>query len=397
MSKERKAYIIKYGEIALKGENLYYFLNKLKRNIKVQLSGIPSEIIIKTGRLYVYVDAAFCKEAEEILCKVIGIVRFSAVEALDKDLNIIKEKTVEIGRQLVTVGTRFKVSTRRTDKSFPLSSYELACELGGTLLEAFPQLKVNLNEPDWELGVEIREKAFLYGLEKEGPGGLPVGCSGKGILLLSGGIDSPVAGYLMAKRGLGIKAIYFHTHPFTSEKAKDKVIKLMGVLSTYLPRSELFIIPFTEVQLAIKELAPAPYITVLSRAAMMRLAGWLAVQEQAGCLVTGESLGQVASQTLESMNFTGSNSTVMTLRPLVGMDKESIIKIARALGTYEISILPHLDCCSVFAPEHPVIRPNFKEMQAVFKQLNIDALLQQALTNAEKITYPAPAEVKRPG
>jgi len=276
-----------------------------------------------------------------------------------------------VGSLLRERGTaRYKIEARRADKSYPLDSYGIACELGERLGRRFPDLTVSMREPDFILHVEIRGEVF----------------SGRGILLLSGGIDSPVAGYLMAKRGLRLDAVYYHSYPYTGREVRDKVQTLAGLLARRIGGLNLHIVPFTEIQVKIRERAPEDRTTLFSRASMMRIADMLAFRRNANSLITGESLSQVASQTPESLRFTGSFASLPVLRPLVGMDKERIIGIARAIGTYETSILPYDDCCVVFASRHPVIRPKFQEMKESFMGLGIEEDLRKALRAAERIT-----------
>jgi len=244
---------------------------------------------------------------------------------------------------------------------------------------------VDLHRPDWVLNVEIRDRAYLYGAEQAAPGGLPLGSSGKGLLLLSGGIDSPVAGWLMGKRGLAVDAVHFHTPPYTSQKAKEKAVTLARILSEYLWKIRLFAVPFTPVQLRIRERAPAEESTLLIRACMVQAAETVARRERHACLISGESLGQVASQTLPSLSFTGSRTTLPLLRPLIGMDKEEIVALARRLGTFETSILPYADCCSLFSPPHPLVKPDFGRMSLSFEALEIEPLLAEAVAESEVI------------
>ena len=378
-------FLIKYGEIALKGKNRAYFFKKLKTNIKKQLRDIPHNIIIKWGRLYLQIDSDYKEQADKVLSKVCGIISYSFALCLPKNMDQIEGPVVELAKE--QKGLNFKIEARRQDKNFPLTSYEIACRLGDVILKAVPDLKVNLYYPDWIINIEIREHAYIYSAEKKGPGGLPVGCSGKGMLLLSGGIDSPVAGYLMAKRGLNISSVYFHTHPYTSEKALEKVKTLQGKLALYLPSSTLYIINFTEIQLEIKKQAQANEITLLSRACMMRIASAIANANYSKCLITGESLGQVASQTIESLSFTNNQAELYVLRPLIGMDKEEIITIARKIETFEISIQPFADCCTIFAPEHPLIHPDLQQITESFNNLKLENKLEKAAADAEIIKY----------
>jgi thiamine biosynthesis protein ThiI len=278
------------------------------------------------------------------------------------------------------------VEVRRAEKAFPLSSYEIACRLGDTLLARYPGLVVNVHKPDWILWIEIRESTYLYGPPTRGPFGLPTGSSGTCLLLLSGGIDSPVAGWMMAKRGLAIEAVYFHAAPFTSEQARQKVETLSRVLSMWAPRAILHVVPFTPVLARIKEKANEEEVTLLLRACMMKLSSMLAEKRRIPCLVTGESLGQVASQTVESIHFTGSFAEIPVFRPLIGMNKEEIIETARRIGTFETSTLPYPDCCVLFSPPRPLIRPDVERMRKAYTRLDPDELLMEALGKTDEIT-----------
>ena len=300
----------------------------------------------------------------------------------------IREKALSVAASNIAEGrgTTFKVESRRTDKSFPLTSYELSRDIGSEVLDAFPELSVDVHKPAWTISLEIREQAYIYGYERKGPGGLPVGTAGRGILLLSGGIDSPVAGYLMAKRGIRLGAVYFHAYPYTSDQAKEKVISLAGLISPYTGRMRLFIVPFTDVQLRIKERAKEEETTLLMRACMMKIADRIARAREALSLVTGENLSQVASQTTESMRFTQSVTDFPVYRPLIGFDKEEIITLAKKIGTFDTSILPFEDCCTIFSPKHPLVHPELDRMKESYLNLDADELLNSAIENTEIIT-----------
>jgi thiamine biosynthesis protein ThiI len=396
-------FLIKYGEIAIKGKNKALFIKKLRNNIRQQLSGINTDITIRPGRFYLRVNKGEEKKVRLVLSHTFGIRAFSDALMVRKQIEDIEEASCGIAEKFLASGkgsgkgsgkvsgkvsgkgVKFKCEVRRTDKSFPFTSYEIACRIGDVLRKKFPSLAVNCSNPDWILNVEIRERAYMYGDEVPGLCGLPVSCAGKGLLLLSGGIDSPVAGYLMAKRGLLLHAVYFHTPPYTSEEALQKVRDLVGVLSSYVPGMKLLVIPFTDVQLYIKEKALNEEVTLFSRACMMKIADTIAQQWNAPCLVTGESLSQVASQTLESIRFTGSKTTLPVFRPLIGYDKEEIIGLARRIGTFDISILPYPDCCTLFAPAHPLIRPDFRKISSAFETLEIGGLLETAVSAVEVV------------
>lgn len=383
--------LVRYGEIALKGRNRRFFLGKLTDNIGRQLGAVSARVSSRSGRIYVRVAADDAARALAALSRVMGVVGYGPAIEAAKDIKALEEACVAAAGSLVSRGERFKIEARRTDKSFPFNSYEIACRLGDVIRKRFPSLSVKLDDPDWVLNVEIRERAYLHGPGERGPGGLPVGTSGRGLLLLSGGIDSPVAGYLMAKRGLRIDSVYFHTPPFASEKALEKVKRLAAAIGSYQPVSNLFVVPFTEVQARIGEKAPAEAVTLLGRAAMMRIADRLAAKHRMTCLVTGECLGQVASQTVQSMAFTSSAVGRPVFRPLIGLDKVEIIALARSIATYETSILPYPDCCTLFAPENPITRPKTAIMNELFDRLKIGDLLEAAAAGTTRSAAAAPA------
>jgi len=378
-------YLIKYGELTLKGGNRGRFERRLCLNIRRQLGDPQAVLQRRNGRLYLRtrVQKAVVRR---VLAHTFGIVAFSEALQTEKTMEAIREAALHLAEALAdAVGRRFKIEARRSDKSFQPDSYGIACELGELLRTRLPGLTVDLHHPDWVLNVEIRERAYLYGPETAAPGGLPLGSSGKGLLMLSGGIDSPVAGYLMGKRGLQVDAVYFHTPPYTSEQAKEKVATLRRILSEYLLGMRLFVVPLTEVHLRIREGAAPEQGTLLIRACMVKAAETLALRAGYGCLITGESLGQVASQTLPALRFTGSLSSLPVLRPLIGMDKEEIVALARRIGTFQTSILPYPDCCSLFAPEHPLVRPDLEAMRASLAALQLERLLEKACREAERI------------
>ena len=335
-------------------------------------------------RVYVRCLPENAQPVAAALARTFGIVSFCEAVQCDLDMAAIESVALALGESyLGRRGNRFKVEVRRAEKRFPLTSYEIACRLGDALLERFPELKVDVHSPHWVLFVEIRECAYLYGPSTDGPYGLPNGSSGRGLLLLSGGIDSPVAGWMMAKRGMAIHAVYFHSAPFTSEKAREKVETLTARLAAWMPGIVLHVVHFTPVLARIKERSKAEEITLLLRACMMRFATLLAQRLGSMCLVTGESLGQVASQTVESMHFTGAYTELPVFRPLVGMNKEEIIAVAKRIDTFETSNLPYADCCVLFAPEHPLIHPDKRKMDLSYKRLEVEPLMRQALDTVE--------------
>jgi thiamine biosynthesis protein ThiI len=382
-------FLIKPGELMLKGENRPLFMKALRRNLREALEGIPHRLDDKHCRLYLRTAPPFAEEVFLRLGRFIGISGFARPIACGKNMDDIEDAASRIAAECIESGkgTRYKIAARRADKTFPLDSYKTACELGERLRKKFPSLTARMKNPDWTLKVEIRDKVYCYAFAQEGERGLPVGVTGKGILLLSGGIDSPVAGYMMAKRGLKLDAVYFHSYPYTSQAAQEKVQTLCGILARRIGRIQLFVVPFTDIQVKIRRLAPGDQTTLHSRACMMKIASRLAYRGKANSLVTGESLGQVASQTAESLRFTASVTDLPVLRPLIGLGKEEIITLARKIGTYETSILPHEDCCSVFSPRHPLIRPRFPAIREAYQNLAIENDLDAALKNAQIIRF----------
>ena len=380
---ERTLFLLKYGELSLKGRNREGFIRKVEQSIQARLEGVDCRSTREWGRMYIQVPSREAERTAAVLRQTFGLVGFSRTFLVDKDMDRIREKAAVLaGELLASSGPRFKVEARRSDKSFPLSSYQIACELGAYLRQRFAALEVDVHSPDWVLNVEIRKAASISGPTQAAPGGLPVGSSGRGLLLLSGGIDSPVAGYLMGKRGLGIDAVYFDTPPYTSPQARDKVVRLAGILRGYAPDLRLYVVPFTALQLRIRGTARREESTLLVRAAMMRIAERMAGTLGCHCLITGENLGQVASQTVQSMHFTGSMATLPLFRPLIGLDKDEIIRMARSIGTFETSILPYEDCCALFSPRHPIVRPDFGRMQRSFRKLDAAELLATAAREA---------------
>ncbi len=391
MKQERQLYLIKLGEICLKGENRAFFEKRLKNNIKRKLKGLKPSFRIQKGRFFLEVNTG--ESAEENVFRALettpGIVGFSKALQLPKEFDLIREAAVALTEGVFDTPKSFKVLARRADKSFPLDSYGIACELGGDILDAYPNSRVDVKAPEVTVSVEIRDKAYIYcsaGSHK-GPSGLPVGVAGKGLLLLSGGIDSPIAGYRMAKRGLRQDAIYFHTYPYTSDEALQKVKDLAKLISPYLNGTRLFVVPFTKAQLHINSHSNAEETTLLMRYCMVRIANMVAEVVRASALVTGESLSQVASQTLESITFTDSASKIPVFRPLIGLDKEEIIQTARDIGTFQTSILPYEDCCTIFSPKHPLVRPDKDALTASFDKLGIEELLEEAAKNCERFDF----------
>lgn len=380
-------YLIKLGEISLKGLNRGFFEKKLKNNIKLKIHPYRSLLTREKGRFYLYVDSE-CPEEHVVktLKTTFGVVGFSRALVCDKNWDLMCDCAKElIEKEPFADGTgTFKVECRRGDKSFYMNSYQIEANLGGIVLDRYPNMRVDVHHPQKQLFVEVRDKTYMYTSPIAGPGGLPVGTAGKGLLLLSGGIDSPVAGYRMAKRGLKQDCLYFHAYPYTSEMALQKVKDLARIIAPYNQGTNLIVVNFTECELWIKEHSKEEEHTLMMRACMMKVANVIAKARDCKVLVTGEALGQVASQTLESLCFTNSMSEIPVLRPLVAMDKGEIIDTAREIGTYETSILPYDDCCVVFSPKHPLVRPEVAQQTVSYEEMKIEDLLQKAIDTVEE-------------
>jgi thiamine biosynthesis protein ThiI len=378
--------LLRYGEIHLKGDNRPYFDRMLMLRIQESLAGTPCKVYRGEGRFFV--NGFEEKDADSVidrLKKVFGLHSLSPAVECGKDLDEIERAALGLIEPLAAKHKTFKVRARRSDKHFPMNSMEICREMGGRILQAFPDLKVDVHRPDFYVDVEIREHAYVYAQSIRAAGGMPVGSNGKATLLLSGGIDSPVAGYLVAKRGVSINCVYFHSFPYTSERAKKKVVDLAEILSRYCGKMKLYVVNFTELQTKLYERCPQNQITILMRRMMMRIAEGIANKTGALGLVSGESIGQVASQTLQSMAVTGAVVKMPVYRPLVGMDKLEIIEKAQEIGTYETSILPYEDCCTVFVPKHPVTKPKERDMLVSEALLDYAPMVEQAIETAEMI------------
>jgi tRNA uracil 4-sulfurtransferase len=381
-------YLIKVGEILLKLGNRREFEDGLRSQLHKRLSSasIPHKLEVYPGRYFLSLPEERAAEAEFLLARTPGVNGYVRANKTQKTLEAVLEAAIEVARGQLALGkTSFKAESRRSDKSFPLGSFELSALIGERVLEACPGAKVNLHRPDFTINAEIRERAYIFPDPEPGLRGLPTGTGGKGLLLLSGGIDSPVAGYMIARRGLALEAVYFHAYPYTSQEAQDKVTSLARLVSTYTGGLVLWTVPFTETQLKIKKDAREDLTTLMMRAAMMRASQMLAGRIGANCLVTGESLGQVASQTAENLRLTQSLTDYPVLRPLVGMDKEDTILIAKRIGSYDISILPYEDCCVLFSPKHPMLKAKLERERAYYDALDLDSLLIEALGKAERL------------
>lgn len=396
------AFLIKYAEIGVKGKNRYLFEDALVRQIRYALKRCEGrfEVHKNQGRIYVEALSEFdYEEAVTQLKTVFGIWGICPVVHVEDEgfEQLAKEVIRYMEEAYPDKNLTFKVAARRARKNYPLNSQEMNRELGGILLDAFPQMKVDVHKPDVLLQVEIREKIYIYSEIIPGPGGMPVGTGGKAMLLLSGGIDSPVAGYMIAKRGVKIDAVYFHAPPYTSERAKQKVVDLARLVSAYTGPIYLHVINFTDIQLAIYEKCPHDELTIIMRRYMMRIAEQIAKETECLGLITGESIAQVASQTMQSLAVTNEVCTLPVYRPLIGMDKQEIVEVSEKIGTYETSILPYEDCCTIFVAKHPVTRPVPERIRRHERNLRdvIDGLVQTALDSREMLVVSCDERGKR--
>lgn len=387
-----KAFLIKYAEIAIKGKNRYIFEDALVDQIRHVLKEVDGEfsVVKERGRIYVYADSEFdYDETIEALKRVFGIFGICPTVVLeDKGYEELSKEVVAYVKEMYKDEPKtFKMDVRRAKKSYPMTSMEMNAQLGGDVLDSCPNMKVDVHEPDVMIHVEVRDKIYLYSEVIPGPGGMPVGTNGKAMLLLSGGIDSPVAGYMIAKRGVKIDAVYFHAPPYTSERAKQKVVDLAKLVAKYSGPIHLHVVNFTDIQLYIYDQCPHEELTIIMRRYMMRIAEHFA--KETGCLglITGESIGQVASQTLHSLAATNEVCTLPVYRPVIGFDKQDIVDISEKIGTYETSILPFEDCCTIFVAKHPVTKPNLNIIKRSEKHLEekIDELVKTAIETTEVV------------
>ena len=378
----KKVILVKNGEIVLKGLNRSTFEDILIKNMRRRLASVGQFTFRKSQSTIVAEpvdDDIDFDEAVSQVSRVFGIVGFSVAAVCEKDIEEIKRTTLEfLGDDLRNVRT-FKVNGKRSDKKFPMTSPEIAAEVGAHILSNIHPLKVDVHEPELTVTVEVRDQVLIHGNQRKGAGGLPIGSSGKAALLLSGGIDSPVAGYMMAKRGLMLDAVHFVSPPYTSKRAELKVHALAKLVSRYAGRVKLYIVPFTEIQEAIKDYCPEDMFTLIMRRLMMRIAQQIAVGDGCKALITGESLGQVASQTIDALHCTNAVATVPVFRPLIGMDKDEIIDIARRIDTFETSLQPFEDCCTVFTPKHPKTRPTVEMLEEAEAQFDFAPLIERAV------------------
>ncbi len=381
--------LLKEGEVVLKGLNRRKFEQQLANNIRRRIKRY-GRFSVNVHQSIVYIepqeDTCDVDGAFAMLQKVFGVMTLTRAAACAKDPAAIAERAKEYLHDELSAVRTFKVESRRGDKSFPLNSVQLSQYVGGELDEAFPNLTADMHNPEFTVYLDVREgAAYVHGAAVPGAGGLPVGCSGSAVSLLSGGIDSPVSTYMMAKRGLHIIPVHFFSFPYTSELAKEKVLELAQILTDWCGRLIVEIVPFTHIQEEIRAKCPEDYFTIIMRRIMMRIASAIAEENHCGALITGESLGQVASQTMEAMAATEQCATVPVLRPLVGMDKTEVIDIARRIGTFDTSILPYEDCCTVFTPRHPCTHPKLQKVLEAEAPLDIDALVAEALAGREQV------------
>ena len=384
--------LARMGEVTLKGLNRGRFETQLMSNLRYRLKTYGKlDIFQSQSRIWIeakdegnpyFADDEAAKELMEAVTQVFGIVSVSLARKFDGDIRAVDENAAEYVRSYLDSHPSyrtFKVECKRGNKSFPMNSPQICEEVGAYILESFPQLSVDVHTPDFILNVEVRENNYIYAGKLMGHRGLPVGTAGRGMLLLSGGIDSPVAGYMMASRGMPLDAVYFHSFPYTSEQAKDKVIELAKIVSRYSGRINLYVVNFTKIQLDMVKNSPHDMLTVVMRRVMLQIAEKLAEKSGAKCLITGESLGQVASQTLEAISITNEVVDMPVLRPLIGMDKEATVALSRKIGAFDTSILPYEDCCTVFVAKHPKTHPKRKDIVEAEKNLDIEEMVRQGV------------------
>lgn len=385
----KEMFLLKLGEIVLKGANRRTFEETLKKNVRRTVSHFGAfKVYIMQSTVYVEPQADDCDldGAWEACGHVFGVSSMCRCRACEKNLDAIYQAVVDYLGDELSVQKSFKVESKRSDKSFPLNSIQISQEIGGRLAEAFPQVAVDVHTPTYVVNVEVRDfAAYIHGLAVPGAGGLPTGTGGRAAVLLSGGIDSPVAGYMIAKRGVELECIHFFSYPYTSERAKEKVLELAKLMTRYCGRMTVDVVGFTEIQEAIRDHCREEYFTIIMRRFMMRISEAIARDHGAKCLVTGENLGQVASQTMDAMAVTGAVVHMPIFHPLIGMDKEEIVTIARKIGTLDTSILPYEDCCTVFTPKHPKTKPSLGPVEAEEAKLDVEGLIARAIENTEKI------------
>lgn len=381
--------LLKYGEISLKGLNRPMFERQLISNVAKALAPL-GKFSVRKSQSTIYVepleDSADTELAVERLSKVFGIVNICPAVKCEKTIESIEKTTLECLSQMDIKGKTFKVEAKREDKQFPMNSPQICRHMGGVILKNTDGLSVDVHNPDILVQIEIRKEAYIFTQKVSGAGGMPIGTAGRATLLLSGGIDSPVAGWMIAKRGVRLEAVHFHSHPYTSDRAKEKVIDLARIMSAYTGEIRLHVVPFTEIQLDIIEKCPKNYLTIIMRRLMMRIAEKISVQNGSSALITGESIGQVASQTMESLVVTDNAVNMPVFRPCIGMDKEEIVTISKKIDTYETSILPFEDCCTIFVPKHPKTKPSVAEIEEAEKLLtDPDGMMTKAIDDEELV------------
>ena len=385
----KEIFLMKLGEVVLKGSNKRQFESRLRQNVRRRMKPYGNfDVYIMQSTVYVEPMDELCDVdgAWEACRSIFGVVSLCRSRACEKNVDAIFE-TIEayLGDDLDCAGS-FKVESKRSDKAFPMTSIALSQEIGGRLAEAHLNVAVDVHHPDYTVYVEVRDlAAYVHGPAEPGAGGLPTGVGGRAMCLLSGGIDSPVAAYMMAKRGMEIEAVHFFSYPYTSQLAKDKVIELARLVTRYSGKMTVNVVGFTEIQEAIRDNCPEEFFTLIMRRFMMDIAQRIAKHDGCGALITGENLGQVASQTMEAMTVTGAVVDIPIFMPLVGMDKEEIVTISRKIGTFETAILPYEDCCTVFTPKHPKTKPTLGQVLHAERNLDREALITRALENVEKI------------
>ena len=385
----KEIFLLKLGEIVLKGANKRQFEAKLRSNVRRRMKAYGEfDVYLMQSTVYVEPMNEECDVdgAWEACRSIFGVVRLCRCRPCEKNTDAIFNTIEEYLGDDLDCAKSFKVESKRSDKAFPLNSIQLSQEIGGRLAEAHPHVEVDVHHPDYTVYVEVRDlAAYVHGPAEPGAGGLPTGVGGRAMCLLSGGIDSPVAAWMIAKRGVEIESVHFFSYPYTSQLAKDKVLELARLVTRYSGRMTVNVVSFTEIQEAIRDNCPEEYFTLIMRRFMMEISQRIAKQHGCGALITGENLGQVASQTMEAMTVTGAVVDIPIFMPLVGMDKEEIVTIARKIGTLETSILPYEDCCTVFTPKHPKTKPTIGQLLNAEKRLDREALIQRALEGVEKI------------
>ena len=386
-------FLLKIGEIILKGGNRKSFEGRLRSNVARRMRPFGEfKVSVLQSTVYVEPENELCdlEGAWDACHTVFGAVSLCRCRPCEKDLDSIYAAVVNYLGDDLSMARSFKVESKRSDKRFPYNSIQISQQIGGRLAEQYPEVPVDVHNPDYTVYVEVRDfAAYVHGPAEPGAGGLPTGSGGRGAVLLSGGIDSPVAGYMLAKRGVELECIHFFSYPYTSLRAKDKVLELARLMTRYCGRMTVNIVGFTEIQEAIRDNCPEEYFTILMRRFMMRIAERIAKDHGCGCLITGENLGQVASQTMEAMAVTHAVVELPVFHPLIGMDKEEIVTIARKIGTMDTSILPYEDCCTVFTPKHPKTKPKKAAVEQVESRLDVEGLIERALANTElvKVRY----------